>query len=367
MLDKKKLSLLPTAIGSLPYDNSNEALELLFKQFEECPLWPQLSLVDKHEDMVTQYMQGLPGLEFDEKKCKFYFNTEKGSFFEELEAFYLDYDAIVNDNQLELLGKYAITKPYSSTIAPFLDLLSIKQPPFAKGQIIGPLTWGTSLADTSGKCVFYDETLKDIIVKMLTIKALWQINEIKKASKNTTPIIFMDEPAMSQYGTSALLTIERSDIINVISEISDVIKKSGALSAVHCCGKTDWSMIIQSGVNILNFDAFYFSKSLSLYPKDIEKFIKNGNYIAWGIIPTLDEKALDELDMDKSIEKFEKATQLLIKKGIDKNLLYEQSMITPSCGAGGLSKELAIKAMKLTSELSKEMQKKYLLETAEAI
>ena len=34
---------------------------------------------------------------------------------------------------------------------------------------------------------------------------------------------------------------------------------------------------------------------------------------------------------------------------------------------GGLSKELAIKAMKLTSSLAKEMQKKYLLETAEAI
>ncbi len=87
----------------------------------------------------------------------------------------------------------------------FLKRLKETKPKYVKGQVTGPFTFGTSLVDREKKCVFYDETLKEICIKGLTLKALWLMKKFKEASPDSTPIIFMDEPTISQYGTSALL------------------------------------------------------------------------------------------------------------------------------------------------------------------
>ncbi len=355
-----KLSLSALAIGSLPHCDANTASELVFELFPNSPMWAQLSRANRLEDMITQYLQGLPGLEFSEKKNKYFFNTESEKYYEELEEFFLDYEEIISEKNYEKLYKYAITAPFTSTFPTFLEYVAKNKPDFAKGHITGPLTMGTSICDENGKCAFYDDVLREILIKALTLKALWQIEEIKKVSPNTTPIIFLDEPAMSQYGTSALITIEKSDIICAIKEISEVIKAEGALSAVHCCGKTDWTMITDTGVNILNFDAFFFSKSLTVYASSIKKFIENGNFIAWGIVPTLDEKALRESDEESLSKRLEDAISELCKKGLEKDAVLERSIVTPSCGAGGLSEELATKAMKITAAISKKLKSKSL-------
>jgi len=361
--DKKNLSLTATAIGSLPHDNPESALELIFKLFPACPLWPQLAKVDRHEDMTVQYLQALPAIEFDEKRNKYYFNTQNESFYEQLEEFFLDYEEIISEHNYEKLEKYGITGEFSSAIPGFLAKLEETKPPFAKGHIIGPLTWGLSLCDETGKSAFYDDVLREVIVKGLTLKALWQVKKIKSSSQNTTPIIFMDEPAMSQYGTSALLTVEKSDIINALKEISAIIKKEGGITGVHCCGKTDWTIITGSDVDILNFDAFSFSQSLALYPKEVEAFLKNGGHIAWGIVPTLDDKALESMDLEQLSLKFKEAVLNLCSKEVDLKLVLENSIITPSCGAGGLSLELAQKAMTLTAELSSALKFDFMAQT----
>lgn len=353
--------LLPTAIGSLPHADTKSALDLVFDTFPSCPMWPQLVGVDRREDMTRQYVQGLPGLDYDEKKGTYFFNTVTDRYFEELEEFFLDYEAIITEKNYENLDKYAITEPYSSAVSEFFSRISkmSEKPAFAKGHIIGPLTWGTSICDETGRCAFYDDVLREVLVKGLTLKALWQIRELKKVSPETKMIMFMDEPAMSQYGTSALITIEKSDIICAIKEISEVIKGEGALSGVHCCGKTDWSIITDTNVSILNFDAFFFAKSLALYAKSIEKFLKRGSMIAWGLIPTLDTSELEKTDEQDLLNRFEDAVLLLVKKGLSKDFVLSHSLITPSCGAGGLNIEQAQKAMRLTASLAKNLKNLY--------
>ena len=347
-----ELSLSSTAIGSLPHNNPTEAVQLAFNSFKTCPFWPQLSNVSKSEDMTTQYLQGLPGIEYDEAKCKYYFNTESETFFEQLEEFFFDYESVVTEKNYEILDKYAITPEYSSSINLFFNELAKTQPPFAKGHVIGPLTLGLSICGSDDKNAIYDDVLKEVIIKGLTLKALWQINQIKKSSHKTTPIIFLDEPAMSQYGTSAIITITKEDITSAIREISKIIQDAGGLSGVHCCGKTDWSIITDSGINILNFDAFFFGKSLEIYLTDIKKFITNGNYIAWGIVPTLDATALAASSTQTLKAQLDSIIESLCKKGLSKELVLKQSIFTPSCGAGGLDIMLAEKALSLTAEIS---------------
>lgn len=349
------LTLNCMAIGSLPHKDVDLAMKIAGSF--EIPFYPQLARLNRNEDMTVQYLENMPGVVISDDKI--YLENESDEFFEQLENLFMDYEEILADINSEALDKYAITEKNSSTFKTLLEIVKEKNPAYAKGQITGPFTLSTSLNDKGGKCVFYDETLKEVIAKTLSLKALWQIREIKKASKNTMPIIFIDEPSMSQLGTSAFITISKEEVVAIVKEVSDLIKANGALSGIHCCGKCDWSIPIESEVNIINLDGFFFAQNLSLFSSELKPFLENGGIIAWGIVPTLDKDALEKADINQMIDKFDEAINYLIQKGIDKDLLLKQSMVTPSCGAGSLTVELAEKAMGLVKELSLELKEKY--------
>lgn len=355
----EKISFLPTTIGSLPHNNPKQAVDLMFKYFPNLPVVCQLANVSQKEDMLSQYNENIPGIVFDEEDNRWYMDQESETFFEQLEEFFLDYESIVNEKDFNLLEKYGISEEHCSTMPYFLEKLRETKPAFVKGQITGPFTFGTSLVDREKKCIFYDDTMREIAIKGLTLKALWLVKKFKEASPDSTPVIFMDEPTISQYGTSAFITVKKEDITGSFGEITSVLQENGALVGIHCCGKSDWSLITESGIDILNFDGFYFSESLALFSKEIEAFLKKGGKIAWGIVPTLDTDALEASDVDSLAGKFEEAISYLINKDIDRKLICESSLITTSCGAGGLSEEQAEKALKLTSELAGFLKGKY--------
>lgn len=340
------------AIGSLPYDNPQEAIDVVKKYFYNIPFWPQLAKVSKNEDMTFQFLEGMPSFFISEN---FSFDTENENFYEDLEQFYIDYEEIIGNNDLELLEKYAISEKFSSTFEKFLDLA--KNSKLAKGQIVGPFTLATTLTDKSGRCAIYDETLREIIIKTLVLKAIWQIKQIK--ATGAKPIIFIDEPSISQLGTSAYLTISQDEVVAMIKEISDAIQTHGGLSAIHCCGKCDWSAPIKTGINIISLDAYAYAQNLSIFNKDVDNFLKQGGKIAWGVVPTLDKDALEKANLELMIDKFDKAVKYLTKKGISEKLIIENSYVSPSCGAGSLPKELALKAMELTKQLSDSLKERY--------
>ena len=118
-------------MGSLPNKDAKEAIGLIFDTFKEIPFWPQLANVDRHEDMTVQYIQGIPGIIYDEKNCKYCYDAQSDKFFEELEEFFMDYEAIVNEKDFTNLDKYAITAPYTSAIPLYGSSLRTLQKPRA--------------------------------------------------------------------------------------------------------------------------------------------------------------------------------------------------------------------------------------------
>ena len=357
MTANSKLTLEALAIGYLPHTDLESAMELVKKDFDKIPFWPQLSKINKNEDMIFQFLENMPSFFIDENTGKSYLETESDKFFEDVEQFFEDYEEITADINCDKINKYAINS--SCAFPEFIKIVKDTKPDFAKGQIVGPFTLATTLVDKSGKCAFYDETLKEIITKTLCLKALWQIKEIKCASPETTPIIFIDEPSISQLGTSAYITISNDEVIEMIKEISDIIQSNGAMSAIHCCGKCDWNVPITAGVDIINLDAYSFAENLSLFRKDLKPYLEQGRKIAWGVVPTLHPEILEKTDLNEMIAVFEKAVKYLTKKEIDEKIIIENSIITPSCGAGALSTELAEKAMDLTKKLSETLKERY--------
>ncbi len=352
------LKLQALAIGSLPHKNLDEAMMLVKKDFKSIPFSPQLASINKNEDMIIQFLEGLPSF-FSDNIEKFAFDLEDENFLMALEEFFTDYEEIISGNDFSKLEKYGISEQFSCAFPEFEKIIKETSPDYAKGQIVGPFTLSTSLLDKDGRCAVYDETLRDIVVKLLSLKALWQIRHIKLANSNTIPIIFMDEPSVSQLGTSAYLTVSEDDVVQMLKEISDIIQSNGGISAIHCCGKCDWRIPIKAGVNIINFDAYAFAQNLSVYSKDVERFLQSGGKIAWGIVPTLDSVALEKITLEDLVTKFKSSVNYLTKKGIDEKLILDNSLITSSCGAGSLSVELAQKAMDLVFELSKTLKERF--------
>lgn len=336
------------AIGSLPHKNVDEAMNIVRQFYYDIPFCPQLPKLSQKEDMIIQYLENMPGVVFTEDGA--YLDLEKETFSDELEHLYVTLEDTDN------IDEFGISKEFSKTFNSFIEVIKELKPKYAKTQITGPFTLSTSLTDKDGRCVYYDETLREVVIKTLSLKALWQIKEIKKACSDTTPIIFIDEPTLSQLGTSAFVTIPPSEIIEIIKEISNLIQENGALSAIHCCGKADWSIPMKVGMNIINFDAFSYAENMSLYTKDLKEFLLQGGKIAWGIVPTLDKEALINTNSQEIEQKLNIAKSYLINKGIDKELIDENSLISPSCGCGSLSVELAEKAIKLTKELSDKLK-----------
>lgn len=351
------LKLQALAIGSLPHNTVESAIEVVKKDFSEIPFYPQLSNINRNEDMTIQFLEGLPS--FLPSNESFEIDTESERFFEDLESFFTDYEEIIADTDTEILEKYAISKEFSSTFPEFEKIIKNTKPQYAKAQIIGPFTLAAMLTDQNGINAIFDETLREIVVKLLTLKVLWQIKHIKQANSTTIPIIFMDEPTLSQLGTSAYLTISEKDVVDMLAEISEIIHQNGGISAIHCCGKCDWTILIKAKADIINFDAFAFSEHLGLFAQEIDKFLQDGGKLAWGLVPTLDVEALKNITLADLIKDFGQGIKYLTNKGIDEKLIIDNSLITSSCGAGSLSVELAQKAMDLVFELSNELRKRF--------
>lgn len=336
-----------TAIGSFPHLKVEEACNLISRTLPELPCWPQLPKVSFVEEMCVQYAEGMPFFRLQPEQRRFYLEAcEEG---EVLESLYDRYQR-KNFSEMAISDKYAAglhaMKRHFST---FPNLRAVK------GQVVGPVTMAGNLKDAQGVAAFHDPTVFDAIIKHLSLKARWQVDFL---SVNKAPVVlFVDEPYLSCLG-AAFATIEKEGVIKSLREIFDNIKDSGAVAGIHCCGNTDWSMVLETGTDILSFDAFFFMDKVLGYSGDLKKFLENGGTLSWGIVPTTSE-ALKDVTLEVLTKKMEEGISQLSRKGMDRGFILERSLITPSCGTGTLTIAESEKAMTFNYQLSLQLKEKY--------
>jgi len=191
------------------------------------------------------------------------------------------------------------------------------------------------------------------MVKGLGMKALWQLDFFKEFGKKM--IIFLDEPYLTAVG-SAYTTVGRREVIETLSELCGLLKASGCLTGVHCCGNTDWSMLTDSdGVDIINFDAYEFQERFVLYADNLSRFLKKGGVICWGIVPTQSDASQET--PEGLCARIKSGLDILARKGIDRDLLLDRLMISPSCGLGTLSERQAEGILGLLGQTSAFIRK----------
>ena len=349
---------LPTLIGSLPAINHQQALDWVLDSTPEIPLWPQMPALPQ-ERMLNQFTEGLPGI--IEKDWHPYFDITGKSFPDEQLSFYEDYLNVTENPGTLITSRFQTSNERAAGIYLLADQAQkiSGQLTAVKGQVTGPFTMLTGITDTEKKLGYYDPTFRDIVVKGIAMKAAWQVSYLKK-SYDVPVIIFIDEPALAGLGSSSFISVSLDDISQDLGEVTEAIHNSGGLAGVHVCANTDWNILLTSDIDILSFDAYSFFDKFITCKKLIHAFLERGSLIAWGIIPTSEPEHIKQETCDSLVTRWEKQADLLSGKNWNKNTLLKQTIITPSCGTGSLSPELAAKVLQLTKDVSAKLRAKYL-------
>jgi len=333
---------LPTGIGSLPHCDAGEACRLILDLFPEIPFWPQLPRRSPRENMYHQYAEGMPGMVI-RGDGGFYIDEGKEGFYEELERFY---EAFLSED----LERFRISKEYAAGLYAWLEEREHMHSAWGiKGQVTGPISFGLQVTQADKRSILYNETLRDVMVKQLLRKAQWQVSIMRQI--HPRPILFLDEPYLAAFG-SAFTSIDRDTVLSTFREIFSGID---CPTGIHCCGNTDWSLVLESGPDILSFDAYSYIDSLFLYTEELKGFLVKGGIIAWGIVPT-NEPDIRKETAEGLLKRLEKAWERLAGLGFSTRDIMAQSLITPACGLGTVSVEAATEAFRITRQISERIR-----------
>ena len=331
----------PTIIGSVPYIDVGTACDKIMKYLKDIPAWPQLPLKSNLENMYIQYSEGFPGIAIEGQRITWHRDAD---FDDHLTNLYSDYTESKIDN-------YYISQDYASGLHAFIKN-SHMSALAVKGQITGPISWGLCVTDETGRGILYDELLADALSKFLHLKAAWQERLLSKVARQT--IIFIDEPYLASLG-SAFVSISPEQATALLIEVLGGLT---GIKGIHCCGSTDWSMLLKLPIDILNFDAYNYFESLSCYPQEISAFISRGGVIAWGIVPN-DEAILKKETLVSLYDRFCEIVASFSRNGVSFREIISGSLITPTCGLATLSTEAAEEVFGLLSGLSNRIRLKY--------
>lgn len=351
---------LATTIGSLPHTDVVRGTALMFEGTPEIPAWVQFPRRALRENMMIQFTEGLPALVLDEQEEKIYFDLTAPDYVDQLTDFYTHYLTVVEAGDETALSQFAISPQYAAGFAEFMARLPEQPtaPLMVKGQVTGPFTLGTNLLDQDKRCSYYDDHLHDVVVKSVVMKAMWQMSHLE--AFGLPVMIFLDEPALLGFGSQTFITVSREDVTRDINEVVEAIHERGGLAGVHCEENTDWSLLMETNLDILDFDAYDHMQAITLYPVELHAFFERGGVLGWGIVPTLEREAAATETIPSLLDRFEAGVELLERKGFARELLLRRALITPSCGAGGvLTEPLAERVLGLLRELSTTLRKRY--------
>jgi methionine synthase II (cobalamin-independent) len=340
---------LATGIGSLPHPTPEDAVRLILSHVSGAPFWPQLPARGLNEQMEVQYNEGLPRVRIDRSKERMYIDTS-GDTSMDLATFYEKFMA-------EELDYFAITPEFSQGISAMQAALQAgTRKPFVKVQTTGPISFGLTIVDENKRAIYYHPEFADVVVKCLAMKCRWQIKQFARFGEQV--ICFIDEPILSAFGSSTYVSVTREDVVAKLSEVIEAVHAEGALAGVHCCGNTEWSILIDAGADIVNFDAFDYGETIALYPEAVKRHLLAGKALAWGVVPTNSAK-IKVQTAETLVATFDRLVEHLAKvTTLEKGLITRQAMITPSCGTGSLPVADAERVFALLDQTGQVLRKR---------
>jgi len=332
-----------TNMAFIPHRDTDWAIRSVLEHFPEAPCLPVLTR------SIKFMLEGIPCLVFDQEKRRVLMDisTEREG---ELLEFYDRYEA-------QDLDYYATTTKTAPWFYALLDRLKEERPPDLKWiafQSAGPVLLADVIKQPDGNPVFHNETLLDVLTKASSMKARWLERMIKQEVPGVEVIAGLPETTLVSF-TSAGGGGTREAIIHAINGGFEGLD---CLTWVHCCANIDWTLLTDSNTHVINFDAYQHAEKIALYAKEFKAFLERGGMLAWGIVPVTNE-LIEQENVQSLVTRLEKGMDLLVSKGIDRDLLAASSWLMPCCDSILMTPENADLAFSMTHEISRIMRRKH--------
>lgn len=290
---------VPTSVGSLPHTDAREAATFVLDTTPELPAAPQLPNRSPREWMLAQVGAAIDGVDVAPDGS---LSLARG------EAIGVPDEALIDD--LAWGGLFA-----------FLDVASERnhRGP-VKVQVCGPVTLALALVDAG---VRVDRALP--VAREAVRSTMRAIVTAVSARLGEVPLVaVVDEPSL------VALTVDGIPFspVDTVDSVSTALAAAGprAITGIHCCGTTDWRLLLQAGPDLVSFPA---APDLGPYAGALASFLDRGGLVAWGVIPT------DGPIGDRDDFHWRHLTGVwceLTRAGCDPILLRTQALVTPACG-----------------------------------
>ena len=334
-------NLLTTAMAVMPHTDVSRALDMALSL--DVPFWPQLPNFSYYEDMYVQAAEHFPGIILDMDKRKLSFSIDK--FAEELEEALSRFDDPTY---------FDVSEAYSAVYHQFLAL-DLKDRPAIRGQMEGPISFGFNILDQNDRPILFDDTVRPFMFDFMAKRLNIQLVRLKK--RNANAFMFVDEPGL-QFLFSAMSGY--SDL-KAKGDLDLFFTQVDRPRGIHLCGNPDWDFLLNLDLDVLSMDLYTNAEVFSSYGASIRKFLDRGGTIVWGIVPTGVE-AFRQEEIPSLIKQLETVWKALWKKGIDREQMITQSIISPAtCCLVNPDREKTVeRAFGAVMRLAMELRERYL-------
>ncbi len=299
-----------TAMGIMPHTDIERALQLALSL--DIPFWPQLPRVSFYEDMYAQASQFFPGIKVDPAGEKVLFNS--GDF----ENGIAGYETTLQDPQ-----GLGLTREYSTVYHRFLDR-DLSRYYSIRGQMTGPVSFGFRIIDEDNKPIIYNDSVKTILFDFMQRKVNIQVEQLR--ARNPRAFVWLDEPGLGWVfsGFTGYADVAaREDYQTFMAGIE-------GLKALHLCATINLPYLLSLGIEVLSFDAYQIESMPQGYVGAVGDYLRDGNIIAWGIVPT-DSTSLERETPESLAARLAGYwDRVTAGTGIEGRQIAEQSLIAPA-------------------------------------
>jgi len=310
-----------TGIGSLPHRDADAAAEFALSALE-LPAIPTLPKRSPAEGMIPQALVGLAGITVG----------QYGSI--AFDASRFDPDApVITD-----LGHDAFAGWRS-----FLEAAAGRRAP-VKWQFVGPVTLGLALV----RAGLTPEVAFEVSVRAVRCRVRHLVDHVAETLPGCRQVVFIDEPKLDQL-MAVGFPIAPDTAVDLVSASLAAIEPV-AVTGLHVCATADIASLVAIGPDVLSVPVDQRLLDSAGY---MARFLADGGTIAWGAIST-------EGPIPMSAERPWRALSdlwcELVQRGADPTQLRQQSIITPECGLGNHTPEVAERVYRLAAEVSQRVR-----------
>lgn len=302
------MEFIVTGAGSLPFEATEKALEVVNKFYYRLPFWPQLPKLDLGNGMLGQFLFSLKklGLLNENNQLTTLVKDEK-------------YLQLCCEKIQGLLDEDILPYAYASGL---YDLVKMDwhESMGVKGQLTGLITLASFLFDANGNPAYKYPLFINLLVEVLKRVGLLQKNTLKVVHTNI--IMIIDEPGLKVQNWQSIPESIRGQLIYYQKDIVDYYKNIGLKVGMHICAEGPWNQISSLGLDLINPDVWAIRDWQGFWQE-----VSNYKGVAWGLIPT---KGPQDDNWSKISTMIGYLKQEYFKQKANK--FNGRIIITPACG-----------------------------------